>query len=263
MQMIRLSIIIVTYNCEEFVEKCLKSVINILPKDGEIIIVDNASTDGTLKRVKGQGARVKIIKNNANLGFSKANNIGAKEANGEYLFFLNPDTEIKEDIFDELINFYTQTTNVGIVAPKLVLPNGEVQSSVRNLPTVWRAFKEYILGIKHEYSEYVPNTDGPIKVEMVNAAAILTKKDFFEKIGRFSEKYFLYYEDVDLCDRVRKAGKKIYYYPKVSINHLVGATKSSKNKYNFNYQSSKIYHNLLEFYLLQLIFIINRIKNKL
>lgn len=269
----KVSVIIVSYNSEDFIEKCLVSL-RVIAKQSllgsEIIVLDNGSTDKTAEIIE-KFPEIKLIKSNENLGFAKGNNKAVKEASGDYLFFLNPDTEIPKpasqgeqvrddaNFFYELISFYGKTSDVGIVAPRLVMENGQVQSSVRKLPTILGAFKEYILGMQNEYSQYVPDGSSPVEVEMVYGAAMLIKKDLFEKMGGFNEKYFLYYEDADLCKRVRESGKKIFYHPGVSVKHLVGATKSESDKSELNYGSSFRYHGLFGFLVLQLIFFLRRI----
>lgn len=267
----KVSVIIVSYNSEDFIEKCLTSLLENLPKNGEVVVVDNASEDKTLEvlsKLKVKSENLKVIENKNNLGFAKANNLAGREAKGEYLFFLNPDTEIPDQVrddvslFDMLINFYAENPDSGIVAPKLVMENGQIQPSVRKLPTILGAFKEYILGIKNAYSEYVPDGDNPVEVEMVYGAAILIRKIFFERLGGFDEKFFLYYEDANLCKQVRDFGKKVYYYPGVSISHLVGATKSDQDKAKLNYESSIKYHGIIGAFMLQLIFFLHRITDK-
>ncbi len=260
---VKISVVIVSYNSEDFIEKCVNSVLKNLPKDGEVIVVDNASTDGTLERVKGLESRVKVIEGKENLGFSKANNIGVKESRGQYLFFLNPDTELTEPIFEKLINFYESSPDCGLVGPKLIMADGKVQPSVSRLPSVWGAFKEYVLRIKNSYTEYAPESTSPLEIERLYGAALLIKRDLFEKIKGFNEKYFLYYEDADFCRKIKNIGKKIYYYPNVSINHLVGGTNSKTDKYSLNLESSKIYHGALGVLLLQLIFLIPRLRRHL
>lgn len=259
---VKISVIIVSYNSQDFIEECLASVLRYIPRMGEIIVIDNGSEDKTLEILEKFGLMIKLIKSDKNLGFSKANNLVSKEASGEYLFFLNPDTEINRPIFNELINYYDKTPDCGLVGSKLVMEDNQTQPSVRKLPTVYGAFKEYVLGMKGEYSEYVPDGNEPIEVEMVYGAAMLIRKDLFEKLNGFDEKYFLYYEDADLCKRVRESGKKNYYYPKVSIKHLVGATKSSQNRSKLNYESSVKYHGVIKAFILQLIFQIYRILNR-
>jgi len=257
----RLSIIIVSYNSQDFIEKCLNSVLKNVPA-AEIIVLDNASKDKTAEKLKKFLPKITLVESEKNLGFSKGNNRAVKEARGEYLFFLNPDTELKKPI-NELIDFYEKKSDSGIVAPKLILENGETQPSVRKLPTVWGAFKEYILGVKNSYNQYIPEGGDPMEVEMVYGAAILIKRDLFEKLGGFDEKYFLYYEDAELCKRVRDLSKKIYYYPKISINHLVGAAQSQLDRNTLNNQSLLTYHGLLGAFCLQVIFFVHRIANKL
>lgn len=255
---VKVSVIIISYNSEGFIGKCISSVMKNLPRDEEIIVLDNCSTDQTVKELKRFLPKIKLIKSSVNLGFAKGNNKAAKDASGEYLFFLNPDTQIEKPIFDELISYYKNTSDAGIVGPKLIMPDGKVQPSVKKMPTIWGAVKEYIFGIKNAYSQYVPEDDKPIAVEVVYGAAMLIKRDLFEKLGGFDEKFFLYYEDADLCRRVRESGKKIYYYPQISLKHLVGGTKS-ENKYQENLQSSKRYHGVIKFLILQLIFRLHRV----
>ena len=253
----RVSVIIVSYNSEDFIGKCISSVIKNLPSGGEVIVIDNFSSDSTVAELEQFGSNIKLIKSSENLGFSKACNKAAKEARGEYLFILNPDTEIDTPVLGELISFYESTQNAGIVGPRLIMADGEVQQSVKKLPTIWGAFKEYILGVKNAYSQYIPSGDEPTEVEMVYGAAMLIKRDLFQELGGFNEKFFLYYEDVDLCKRARAIGKKIYYYPQVSLKHLVGGTKSG-NKYEKNLESSKRYHGIFKFLILQSIFRLHR-----
>lgn len=253
------SVIIVSFNSEDFIEKCISLVLK--HTIGELIVLDNNSTDSTVKKLEKFGKSIKLIKSSENLGFGKGNNKASLEATGDYLFFLNPDTEL-ENSLEELVNFYENTPDVGIVAPKLITPNGAVQESVKKLPSVMGAFKEYILGLNHAYSQYAPDVNEPIQVEMAYGAAWLVKKDLFNSLEGFNEKFFLYYEDADFCKKVKNIGKKIYYYPKFSVKHLVGATKTSQNKYQLNLESSKKYHGLVRAFLLRLIFFISRLLQK-
>lgn len=258
-----LTIIIVSFNSEDFIERCVSSVLKFLPKNCDVIVLDNGSTDKTVEKLNKFLPRIDLIKSEENLGFARGNNMAIKSSNSEFLFFLNPDTEIKLPIFEEMISVYRKTPNIGILAPKLVMANGEVQPSVKNLPTVFGAFQEYVLGIKGAYSELVPKTTDLIEIGMAYGAALLISRSIFEKVGGFDEKYFLYYEDVDLCRKVRISGRKIFYYPKLEITHLVGATKSIENKFLLNTKSARIYHGNFKYFLLQLIFFLGRLRRKL
>jgi GT2 family glycosyltransferase len=253
-----LTVIIVTYNCESFIKKCIQSVLKYIPQNCEIIVLDNASEDKTTEILNEFKDSIQIIYSKVNLGFGKACNQASRVASGEHIFLLNPDTEVEGPIFEELIKFYNSKSDIGIVAPKLIMPDGNTQQSVMNLPTVSGAFKEIVLGKKNSYFPFYPKADGPIKVECVFGAAILISKILFEKLDGFDEKYFLYYEDIDLCKRINKLGKQIYYYPNVTIKHIVGGVKSSK-KYDLNYKSSVIYNGQVKTILLQIIFKIGRI----
>ncbi len=262
MNNLKTSIIIVSYNSEDFIEKCILSVFKNINSNTEVIVLDNASNDKTYEILGKFKKKIKLLKSEINLGFGQGVNKAVKEAQGEYLFLLNPDTEVKSPFLDEIINFYENNKDCGALGVKTIMPNGEVQKTVKKEPTIKGAFFEFILESKNTYSEYNPKSDKPLEVEVVYAAALLIKKDLFNKLGGFSNKYFMYYEDVDLCKRIRKLGKKIYYYPCVSILHLVGATKSSLDKTVLNYNSSIVYHGRLGVFVLKIIFLVYRIKRK-
>lgn len=254
----KISVIIVAYNSQKFIEKCISQVLKNLPQNGEIIVLDNASVDKTVQILEEFLPKITLIESRKNLGFAKGNNLAAKKALGEYLFFLNPDTEIKGPTFEDLIDFYERTPDSGIIGPRLVMPNGEIQSSVMKLPTIWGAMKEFILGIKNSYLPYMPECSKPCEVECVFGAAMLIKKELFWKVGGFDEKFFLYYEDIDLCKRIRELGKKVYYYPKVTVEHIVGGVQSEE-KYQLNVESAIKYYGFIKALILNLIFQLHRI----
>lgn len=258
-----ISVIIISYNSEQFIEKCIKSALTYLPQDREIIVLDNASKDQTVKKLKKFLPKIKLIESDINLGFAKGNNKAARSAKGTYLFFLNPDTEIKEPIFEGLLEFYAKTEDAGIVAPKLIMPDGQVQPSVRKFPTILGAINEFIFNKKNSFVEYAPDFKQPEIVDTVYGAAMFIKKDLFWKVGGFDEKYFMYYEDIDLCNKIRKINMKVYYYPEAKIEHLVGGVRSEFDRGNLNYQSFIKYHGLIKSFLLQLIFLYSRLKRRI
>ncbi len=223
-----LSVVTVAYNNEKNIEDYLDALRVALPRNSEAIIIDNASSDMTVELVEKE-KWLKLIKNKTNVGFGSGCNIGAKISNSEYIFFLNPDTILSPGSIDKLMNFALDHPEAGIIAPKLIGKNGKIQESVTSLPSLLGAIKEYMFGQKNAYSQYAPSGNTPVEVEAVYGAAILIKKDLFFKLGGFDEKYFLYYEDLDLCRKLRNAGLKIFYLPEVSIVHLIGqsATGSS------------------------------------
>lgn len=236
----RLSIIIVNYNTNKYIEDCIKSC----PDNSEVIVVDNNSKE------KPTNLKAKIILNDKNLGFAKAVNIGLKNSSREYILLLNPDTKISAEAINKMIDFYDNHKDAGVVAPKLISKNNVVQKSVRKFPTIIDAFKEYILGRKGEYDFYLP--DKTCIVDVVVGACMLIKKDLLEKIGGLSEKYFLYYEDIDLCKKVKQAGFNVYFFPESIIYHEVGVSSSPKS-YDLLVQSSKIYHGIIAYQIIKLI----------
>lgn len=253
----KLSIVIVTYNSANHIKACLESIVKTKARDCEIIIVDNGSEDNT-KEIVEKFRRVLLITSQENLGFGKGSNKGASKANGEFLLFLNPDTKVTKDALVKLVEF-ANNNEFGIVAPSLIKPSGEIQASVSNNPTIWNATKEYFLGIKNSYSEYVPKGREVAEVECVYGAAMLIKRSIFEKLGGFSAKYFMYFEDLDLCRRVRNLGLKIFYLPTVKIYHDVGGTIDSReNSKRWLIESAKIFHGSLNYYFIYLILFIGQ-----
>ena len=251
--MIDISIIIVTYNNEETIKKCLDTVLGD-NRYLEVIVIDNLSNDLTVELVKGYGSKVKLIKNNGNLGFAKANNMAVNVAKGDYLIFLNPDTEIIEkNTFERLIKVLEENQQYGLIGPKLMLKNGYVQKSVRRLPTVWGAMNEYIFGVKGAFDFYIPDCKKLCEVESVVGACIVMKRKVFNEIGGFNEKYFLYFEDLELCNSVRKQGLKVGYAANIKIEHILGQSGKNKNVTKLNLESSRKYFGSLRFLLIQYI----------
>lgn len=251
--MVKLSIIILSFNNNDTINDCIESVLKYKTKDIQVIVLDNASSDKTVEILEKFVGFVRVLKSDQNLGFSKGINKAISFASGEYLFFLNPDTKMTMSVFKELTDYYESHTNIGVVGPKLITQNGNIQESVMKFPTITGALNEFILGKKYSYSPYAPEGSEPIKVDCIFGAALLIKRDLFEKLGGFDERYFLYYEDIDLCRRIRKMGREVVYYPNVEIEHKVGGSASS-NKYQLNFDSSLKYNGLIKTLILQLIF---------
>lgn len=255
----KISVIIITFNSEETIKKCLESVFKYAP-DVEVLVVDNDSQDKTKEKVCKFGKRVTLIESLKNLGFAKACNLAARQANGEFLLFLNPDAYLtQEKNLEKLSESLINNPQYGLVAPKLVLPNGEVQKTVRNLPTAWRAFQEYILKIKGAYDFYIPKCTTLCQVESVVGACLLIKKDVFESIGGFNEKYFLYFEDLELCRNIKKLSLRVGYLPEVEVEHVVGISGKNQKTLELLYSSAKKYYGLPSFYIIEFIIRLGRL----
>jgi GT2 family glycosyltransferase len=258
-----LSIIIVNYNTKDCLVRCLESLKKgCKPKAREIIVVDNGSRNGSVEEIKkeklkrkNENLKLKIILNRKNLGFAKANNQGIRKARGKYILLLNSDTIVEEGQLEKLLEFAERHPEAGVIGPKLILPSGETQASCRNLPTIKRAILEYWLGKKGSYDFFIPGTKKAVEVESVTGAAMLVPQKVLEKTGLLDERYFMYFEDLDFCQRVKRSGFKIYYFPDVEIFHHHGASgeKLGGKPKQWLFKSSEIYHGAARHFLINAI----------
>lgn len=250
-----LSIIIVSYNTKKLLEECLESIEGKEEDNPEIIVVDNASSDNSAEFIKQKYKNIRLLENKENLGFSKANNQGIKIAKGEYILLLNSDTLTNEKSLESLIDFAKKHADAGVIGARLLNDDKSVQPSVFHLPSIFGAFKEYWLNIQGSFEKYIPKGNEPVEVEAVVGAVMLIPKKVIEKVGLLDEKYFMYFEDLDYCRRVKRAGYKIYYLPEAKIIHHHGSSgKELGNKINqWLIESSKIYHGQIKYWFLTFI----------
>ncbi len=229
----KLSIIIVSWNVREDLLKCIRSIKKNRPSFSfEIIIIDNASTDGTIGMIQKHFSEIKLIINHDNRGFAAANNQGLKISQGEYILFLNPDTILHPKSLDILVEFMDTNEDVGACGPKLLNADGSTQNSVRCFPSFRGALHRHtafkFLGIfKGQYKKWVMhdfNNDKQIDIDQVMGAALMIKKSIIEKVGIMDERFFMYYEEVDLCYRIKQAGWRIIFKPEAVITHLGGGS---------------------------------------
>ena len=229
---ILLSIIIVNWNVAEFLLNAIQSIMDNPPSGKfEVIVVDNASTDDSLKLLSEKFPSVKVIANKINLGFGRANNQGMKIAQGEYIFILNPDTIILEDALDKLISVIKTNLEISMVGPALV-KNYDMEPQLGGA----RLSRTFISGVLLDliYIERLPYL-GPwlVKklrypydlekesfVEVISGSAMMVKASTVKQVGYFDERYFLAGEDIELCDRFWENGLKVYYYPDAKIIHF-------------------------------------------
>jgi GT2 family glycosyltransferase len=241
MAKIDLSIIIVNYNTANLLDNCLRSISKAdKPKSGlEVIVVDNASTDHSFDLVKKNFPEVKIIINNENYGFAKANNLGAKEATGRFFLFLNSDTILNRFSLVKPLKYLKNHPSVGALTIKLLLKDGSIdRDNHRGFPTPWAAFT-YFSGLSklfpkirsfNQYHLNYLNLDKTHAIPVAAGSFLMLPKSIFQKIGGWDEDYFFYGEDIDLCFRLSEAGLKIIYYPKVSAIHLKGASSGLRSE---------------------------------
>lgn len=225
------SICIVNFNTRDDLDACITSIVQSNPSvTYEIIVVDNASRDGSADIVRTKYPFAKLIANDRNVGFAAACNQAMRTATGRYALLLNPDTIIHRGALDELVKFMDEHDDVAIAAPKLLNIDGSLQYSCRAFPTLLvglfrntpleRLFpsnkptRQYLLA-NHSHNE-------PMKVDWVSGAAMMVRMQAIGRIGMFDEGYFMYCEDVDLCWRMHQAGFKVFYVPSAVITHAIG-----------------------------------------
>lgn len=212
------SIIILSYNTKELLRECLKSLYkNIKGIDSEVIVVDNASLDGSTEMIGNNFKDVILIENKKNLGFSKGNNIGAKKAKGEYLLFLNSDTELQDGGLAGMAEFLKTHSTVGILGGRLKNMNGSLQKSAGRFYTLLNVFLMLLGGEKIGMIRLTPS--GVKQVDWVSGAFMMIRRELFGKLKGFDEHFFMYMEDMEICFRAKKLGFSTYFYPDVNVLH--------------------------------------------
>ncbi|BDI15021.1 glycosyl transferase [Nostoc cf. commune SO-36] len=242
------SIILVNYNGADVLINCLNSLEKFIPKDNcEIILVDNNSQDNSIDIVDNKFPEIKLIKLPKNVGFGAGNNAGAKVAKGEFLFLLNTDTVLTNNILPNLIELMSVNQNVGIIGTKLLFPDGSFQISFSpeiGIKGEFQAQKLHKNAENRNAFNIIERDFQDIKeVDIVVGAAFFIRANLFNLLGGFDEKLFMYFEDSDLCQRVRNEGYKIIYTPHISIIHIRGhSVKKLSNKMSVEYRRSQIYY---------------------
>lgn len=258
-----ISIIIVSYNSQNHLKGLLDSIKKSPDKlNKEVILVDNASSDKSASIALKHSLKPQVIRITQNKGFSHGVNIGLKAATGEYIFLLNPDTRIVGGCMQYLYDFAQKTKPLGAVAPQLFNPNGKPQASVFKFPSIFNSLKFYFLGCKNCYGKYLPKKDGVVDVAVM--AAFMLPSTVIKKIGNLDEKFFLYYEDIEYCRRLKKAKLPVYYHSRAKIKHAHGASGNFQSHTNSPLlKSAKTYHGNSYFFILNLSLIIGQKWQKL
>ena len=227
----KISIVIICWNDWKVIENCLFSIFAGTHKvDFEIIVSDNGSTDGSVEKIRAQFPSVRVIENRANLGFARGNNAGMREAQGEYILILNPDTIIHNGSLDRWISFADCHPDAGAFGCRVQNPDGTYQRSARPFPTITRCLTAALclrmLGylerpvVTSEYDWWQGNTER--EIDWQSGCCVLFRGDLLKRLGGFDERFFYHFEEVDLCRRVWDAGYRVRFTPNASITHLGG-----------------------------------------
>ena len=239
--MLDLSVIIVSYNTCRLLDDCLASLLAAEPPEGgiEIIVVDNASTDGSQEMVRAKYPQVQLLTLDENFGFSTANNRGTALAKGRALLFLNSDTRLSEHALLQPFQYLQDHPQTGAVTVRLVYPDGQRDpDNHRGFPTPWNAMCHFTgLGrlFPHNprfngYFQSYADFDRTHVVEVIAGSFMMMPRQLVDELGGWDETYFFYGEDIDLCYRIHEAGYEIIYYPHVEVLHYKGASSGLRKE---------------------------------
>jgi GT2 family glycosyltransferase len=236
-----ISIIVASYRSERYLKNGLASVYDKIASQAscEIIVVNNDAHE-SLAEIRSLFPDVKIIDHKKNIGFGAANNLGAKMARGRYLFFLNPDSEIISDNIGQVLDEFESNEDIGAIGSQLINYNGKIQE--------WSAGFEASLpdlirnNLGRPRSRKIWRSREKIAADWIAGTAMMVKKELFKSVGAFDNSFFMYFEDMDLCKRIRIHGKRIIYFPGFKIKHLEGGSYQNQHRQKKNYYDSQEYY---------------------
>ncbi len=263
----KLSIIIVSWNVCDLLRACLHSIEQTKGDLAvEVIVVDNASSDDTVAMISVEFPQTILIAQTENIGFPAGNNVGLAVSMGDFLFLLNPDTEIRPNALQELVAFLEENPEVGLVGPKLLNVDRSIQSSRRRFPTILVGIFEatwlQAYAPKRLLNRfYVADIDASVSAEVdwVTGAAMFTRREVYEQVGGLDPGYFMYSEELDWCRRIKSVGWKIAYTPKAEVYHYEGASsEQAVTARHINFNRAKLryfrkYHGIWAYRLLKMI----------
>jgi GT2 family glycosyltransferase len=233
------SVVIVNWNAGAALRACLAA---LFASDGgdphQVVLVDNASTDGSQAGLASAYPGLELIQNARNIGFARAVNQGLRAARGQFALVLNPDVILLPSTVPRLMQFITSHPEAGIAGPRLLDPNGTVQGSARRDPSAWTA----LFGRSAPLTRLFPNNpvtqrelpalsaadDVPVQVDWLSGACLVARRAAWEQVGLLDERFFLFWEDADWCLRFRQAGWGVYYVPAASGTHFVGISRAGR-----------------------------------
>ena len=240
---VNVSVVIVNYKTPKLVKDCVESVVKQTKGVSyEVIVVDNASSDGSLAAIRNlqhSTSNLKLIENRENLGFAGGNNLGIKQAEGDYVLLLNSDTILWEDAISFVVAFMKKHPKVGVASCALVNPDGSLQATGGYFPTLGRVFAWALFvddlplvgGLLGSYHPHTPKFFTKSRfytkkrqMDWVTGAFFMIRKEVIEGLGGLDEEFFMYVEEVEYCFRVKQAGWQVYYLPEARVVHLGGAS---------------------------------------
>jgi GT2 family glycosyltransferase len=253
--MMDVSVVIVNLNTKNLLQACLESV--FAEGSGlrlEVIVVDNGSADGSVEMVRGRFPSVRLVVNATNEGFARPNNVGMSLAEGRFIFLLNSDATVHPGALGTLCAFLDANKEVGACGPRLEYPDGRVQRSVKGFPSLWthicdmflldKIFPDSHMFGRGEMAYF--SYDKAAEVDHVMAAAFLVRREVLSTVGLLDERFSIYYNDMDLCFRMKRRGWHISYVPHATVTHHLGKTVGVVNR-DFSLHN-ELYNNVMLFY---------------
>jgi len=247
---IDLSIIIVNWNTRDLLTPCLQSVYDTTSNlDFEVVVVDNASTDGSQAMVRQQFPHIHLIANRENVGFARANNQAMRVSKGRYALLFNSDALLLANAVQVMISLAEANPQAGIIGAQLLNPDGSFQASHTPFPNLWQEFLilsgagRMLYG--HWYPSRGPQEDqGPQMVDYVEGACMLVRREAFEDVGGLDEGYFMYAEEVDWCYAMREKGWQVWYQPAAKVIHLGGGSSRGRR----TQREADLYRSRVQFF---------------
>jgi len=250
-----ISVIIVNYNTKDYLLNCISSIfLSDFVGNLEVIVIDNNSSDNSIKNLKPLNNKIKIISNKFNYGFSKSINMGLLEAKGKYICIANPDITVAPECLNSLYRHMEDNLDLSCVSPKILNSDGSFQISCRrSFPTITNSMFK-VTGVDKflpnnkvvgDYNLLYLNPDKTHNVDVISGAFMFLRRKLIERVGYFDERFFMYGEDIDYCRRIYKAGGKISYFPLAKIVHYKGqSAKSAPYKAIYEFHNSMIKYYL-------------------
>lgn len=238
MSKIDLSVIILSYNTCHLLRNCLKSV-EQEARLSEVIVVDNASTDGSRQMVKKEFPWVNLICSSKNLGFAGGNNLALRQAQGKFILFLNSDTELLPGSLEKAIRYMKSDEKIGAMTPKTMLFSGGMDPDChRGFPTPWASLT-YFLGLEKlfpkskifgQYHKFYEDLSKPHQIDSGFGTFMIVRREAIEQVGKWDENYFFYGEDLDYFYRIKQAGWKVMFYPEPLLFHHKGGSSGLRKE---------------------------------
>ena len=243
------SVVIVSYNTREILRNCLEALFeNSKGVNMEVFVVDNNSADDSSAMVQLDFPSIRLIANNRNLGFAAANNQAFALATGRYIILLNPDAYIRPASIEHCIAFMELNPQCGLAGGKIISPEGRLEPSARRFPSALSKlltlsglsgkFPRSPILNRHEFGGFAH--DHPLEVDWVPGTFTIVRKEMLDTIGAFDERFYIYYEETDLCLRAKKAGWKVFFIPDAEVMHIGGACSKTRKDQTFDNKAAQV-----------------------